>query len=566
MMSDANGIGTGGTSEASIVQPLLNTTSTSPNTTTSPSPSSCLRSASINATSLDFTFSLSGSAAQCQPGLEITWTGGSETAETAEMAPYNYTLVPLDKGFMSWTVKVPGDGEGEWEGEGWLDDWVVNMTAGTRFTMIMSSAKGYGRGGVSGAYEISPSPTTSSNDTETDTSCNLLQPPLPTGSWPASALLNTLPTASLSSNSPSTSSPDSAAAARRRATAGRIAGTVVGVLLGIVLCLLGGWVWRRRRVRRKLGPRVGGEKGSVDLSPEASPRQGQMVARPVPVSSLSREEEQEPETGVSFFPAVHPGSGSGGRIEPYPLDLGAINSGRSSPRERRARGRGQGEAEQQERESLVSSAGSVAASGAPTAGLDLEWEEEAIATATATGTGTSDTKPPKPSSHRPPPSQPPPKSTTSLLSTPRPPSFAPRRQSPAPSPTPLSSAILGSSGREEEEEEGEEEGEEEEGAKVAVAASYSWAPVSPGGMHLTNPDTSTPLAPPPPTRGHPRPRPSLPPPPPAAPTGEPTYRRHADAGPVPDSQLSPSSERGRQGEVVDLPPLYSEVPRDGEYS
>ncbi|ODN86601.1 hypothetical protein L198_07296 [Cryptococcus wingfieldii CBS 7118] len=267
MMSDANGIGTGGTSEAFIVQPMLSNTTNTTNTTTSPSPSpsSCLRSASLNSTSLDFTFTLSGSLSQCSPGLEIAWTGGEE------MGPYNYTLVPLDRGFMGWTVKVPGSGEGG--GEGWLDDWVVNMTAGTRFTMIMSTKtafsalqKGYGRGGVAGAYKISPSHSTSSgtgtsNDTDSDTSCNLVQPPLPTGSWPASAVLNTLPTASLSPSSNSSSSsnssasdPDEVAAAHRRATAGRIAGTVLGVLLGVGLCDLGGWFWRRSGVRRRLGP------------------------------------------------------------------------------------------------------------------------------------------------------------------------------------------------------------------------------------------------------------------------------------------------------------------------
>ncbi|WVQ74718.1 hypothetical protein IAR50_004322 [Cryptococcus sp. DSM 104548] len=503
MMNDANGIGTGGTSEAAVVQPINTTTSPSP------SPTSCLRTAALNTTSLDFTFNLAGSCSQCAPGLEMSWTGGSE------MEPYNYTLIPLDQGFLPWTVTIP-------EGETWRDYWRVNMTSGTRFTMIMSSARGYGRGGVAGAYKVDPSPSNT-------TSC-LVQSPLPTGPWPSAATLNTLPTTSLSSSSSSDPSASEKAAANRRALAGRVAGIVVGLLLALMFCLAGGWCWRKKRLRKRLGPRVELEKGSVDLSPAPSPTRTTFS-----LSSPAQEHEQEPETGVAFFPAVHPASVGDVVIEPYPLDLAVIPSRSGGSRRYSERGEGEsegesegedGEGEEREPGSPISTAGSIAAV-APTE-LGGEWEES---------TRLEDTK----QTHAP--SQPP---TTASSSIPTSPHSA------------------------------DQHAHEEEGEKSGLVRETSPSSgMGTGGMHLTNPDhPSTPLAPalplplsPPNTtprrRAHPHPHPR--------PRPEATFRRHADAGPIPlpSNPLAGDANgagAGGQGEVVvDLPPLYSEVPRDGDY-
>lgn len=84
----------------------------------------CLNTAALNQTSKQFSFSVAGQAKQCKAGFEVLWDGSSEDA------PYNFTVIPLDQSYYPFDVKVD-------ESSGWTNDWVLNMTAGTRFTIVM---------------------------------------------------------------------------------------------------------------------------------------------------------------------------------------------------------------------------------------------------------------------------------------------------------------------------------------------------------------------------------------------------------------------------------------------
>jgi hypothetical protein len=110
MMSDAEGTGTGGSSE--IVRVLVS------------NKTDCLYTANQNSTSLDFTFTISGIAEQCERGFEMSWSGGRE------YGPYNFTVIPLDQSFRPYDVELE-------KGVTSMSDWKLNMTSGTRFTIMM---------------------------------------------------------------------------------------------------------------------------------------------------------------------------------------------------------------------------------------------------------------------------------------------------------------------------------------------------------------------------------------------------------------------------------------------
>lgn len=125
----------------------------------------------------------------------------------------------------------------------------------------VSSARGYGRGGVAGIYEV---------DNSTRSDC-ILQEPQPTGVWPRGLATNTLAS--------STNPPDEPSSGL---SGGAIAGIVVGVLaffalLGVILFFL----LRRKRRRQALEDKErravsGGGGYQVDLGPryEESVRPG----------------------------------------------------------------------------------------------------------------------------------------------------------------------------------------------------------------------------------------------------------------------------------------------------
>jgi hypothetical protein len=108
-MSSGEGFGTGGSSEIQVVGASSQT--------------QCLNTISANATDQQFSFSPAGRARECLKGFDITWNGG------AQDGPYNMSVVPLDQAFYPYEVGLSNGG--------YDANWRVNMTAGTRFTVMM---------------------------------------------------------------------------------------------------------------------------------------------------------------------------------------------------------------------------------------------------------------------------------------------------------------------------------------------------------------------------------------------------------------------------------------------
>ncbi|WWC87952.1 uncharacterized protein L201_002852 [Kwoniella dendrophila CBS 6074] len=219
MVSDADGLGTGGSSEIQTVQPAND--------------SSCLTWASSRSASLDFTFTVSGQAVQCQRGFELSWSGG------LEYGPYNFTVIAMDQSFNPYDVTLE-------KGVTSQSDWVLDIPYQSRFLIMMNSAQGYGRGGTSGIYSVSDS---------NDTSC-LKQSPQPTGVWPTTVTTGSLDPATL----PIT---ESATATSRKGSggSGTSKGAIAGLVVGLVIAaiLVGVFVYfllKRRRQRRNQGQRI----------------------------------------------------------------------------------------------------------------------------------------------------------------------------------------------------------------------------------------------------------------------------------------------------------------------
>ncbi|KAK4690066.1 CDP-diacylglycerol---serine O-phosphatidyltransferase, partial [Tremellales sp. Uapishka_1] len=228
VLSDATGFGSGGSSEIQATQTSNST--------------ACLSTQSSNQTSLDFTFSVAGIAEQCQRGLELTWSGGEEDG------PYNMTVVPCDQGFFPFDVVL--DTTQRYE-----TDWVMNMTSGSRFTLVFNSGRGRGRGGSAGVYQVSSSTSSAVAD------CNPVS--MTTGQWPAAIGTNSLAagtyavtssastsTSQSSSTTSTTSSPSTkSSGAASSSSGGKVGGIVGGVV--VFFALLGIFLWLLFRRRRK---------------------------------------------------------------------------------------------------------------------------------------------------------------------------------------------------------------------------------------------------------------------------------------------------------------------------
>lgn len=74
----------------------------------------------------DFTFAVSGRTDQCDNKLELSWQ------DNLGIGPYNFTILPLDTSTNPFDVRLRGGGTTTGE-----TGWVMNMTAGTRFTIMM---------------------------------------------------------------------------------------------------------------------------------------------------------------------------------------------------------------------------------------------------------------------------------------------------------------------------------------------------------------------------------------------------------------------------------------------
>ena len=74
----------------------------------------------------DFTFTVAGSTAMCEDDFEISWV------DTLGTGPYNFTVLPLDSSTSPWDQPLTGGGTTTG-----ASGWNVNMTTGTRFTIMM---------------------------------------------------------------------------------------------------------------------------------------------------------------------------------------------------------------------------------------------------------------------------------------------------------------------------------------------------------------------------------------------------------------------------------------------
>ncbi|ODN74909.1 hypothetical protein L198_08217 [Cryptococcus wingfieldii CBS 7118] len=389
-----------------------------------------------------------------------------------------------------------------------------------------------------------------------DTSC-IIQPALPTGSWPADASIDTsLPAASLSP-SPDPDTTESASARR-----GRNARIGVGVTLGVVLLGLGVW-WGIKRRRRSRMMKEEEEKAEQPESQYLHPSLSKHISK-----SKRSIHSSAGSTVVPFLssssPAPSPPTPSHAlRNRPYSLDLASLvdipDSGEGG-RDRRGGGEGVNAAT-----SRISSTRGLAE--------DLVGFGAASTVSEAGGNSAPSNGP----SSRPAPLT---SNDHSRSSSPTIISFISSPPSPVTNTAQPSSLHARSDSRVIGEDEERADGELAERAREAEREWEEKHPHPGGsGMRLTNPDNNhllLALAPSPSPSPSPLPNPtsrsSTPhhparrrPPSRALGQGpERTYRRHADAGrvcPVPHG----GEGRVEEGEVVDLPPLYSEVPRDGDY-
>ncbi|WVQ78809.1 hypothetical protein IAT38_000900 [Cryptococcus sp. DSM 104549] len=549
MMSDGYGLGSGGTSEIQTVKASSNST--------------CLNTAYQNSTSLDFTFTVSGQAQQCQRGFEMSWTGGRE------YGPYNFTVIPLDQGFIPFDVTLENDVT-------YQSDWVMNLANGTRFTIVMNSQLGYGRGGVAGIYAVNGG----------NSSQCITRPTQATGVWPATVTTDTLDAATL----PITQSAHPSSSSSSGLSHGAIAGIAVGAAAAVLLVILALFCLLRRKRRRGMTAQAIKDH-QVDLaddypSPPSISGRGRTGSQPMiepyrAVGSFSPDSESTPKDSTdSYFLPLPPqssaassagfaGLGAGvGMSSPQVVGHGSGygSGGGSGSRPGSRPGSGGGGQGQMTHLPVLGYAGATAGeddreSGPGVAGpLPTKSPQPypqpqplsmasplSLSTAVSSGAGGY---PPSPistnmgvSSHIS--SGPADSSRTSILEQQTKfPQYPPLAHSPfegdRPPHTPLTSLASRPS----------HSSNHTPPASAGTATGVS-ASGHESGMRVVNHDNpeNLPTLPPGATYTHPH-----------QPVGrrraqqqhdgQPTFRRHADAGRV-------------EAEVVDLPPLYSEVPRDG---
>lgn len=86
--------------------------------------SSCLNN--VIAHTQDFTFTCAGSTSMCEDDFQISWL------DQIGSGPYNFTVLPLDSSTNPWDQPLTGGGTTTG-----ASGWAVNMTTGTRFTIMM---------------------------------------------------------------------------------------------------------------------------------------------------------------------------------------------------------------------------------------------------------------------------------------------------------------------------------------------------------------------------------------------------------------------------------------------
>ncbi|KAJ9097633.1 hypothetical protein QFC21_004669 [Naganishia friedmannii] len=243
MMGDAAGMGTGGSSGRITVQGYAE--------------SDCLEAASRNQTTLDVSFMVSATnIQQCRTSYNMSWD-----ATAAAVPPYNMTVISLDQSFNPFDVPFGTGNTSSY-------DWQVSVAAGKSFTVMMNDGKGYGYGGVGGTYTVN---RTSAGNTQCD--------------FVGGSTLTTTTSSPSSTGGASTSSSSAASTGDPAAGEGAggppkgtvIAGASIGALVGIGLsaavAFLIFFYRRRRRNRRRTqqhsssrGKDNGGDGGSVVMA------------------------------------------------------------------------------------------------------------------------------------------------------------------------------------------------------------------------------------------------------------------------------------------------------------
>lgn len=261
-MSDANGDGTGGSSVVAV---------------TGSGPSSCELTSSTNHTTQYFSFNASGEVNQCGDDFHLDW----DYAE--DMEPYNVSIVPLDQSFRTFSVRM-----NDASNQGSIN-WVVNLQAGIKFTVMFNDASGYGAGGTGGIYQVALSSDMPSN-------CGLIlaanNAPLPSGlttdslpAAPSSTGTGVVTASSSRSGSPTSSAGSGSGSSSSDLSGGAIAGIVIGVLAGLALLLLLLFCLYKRRKNRD-SERLPEFEGKAE---EGSMRENRNSTGTIPIpSAISR--------------------------------------------------------------------------------------------------------------------------------------------------------------------------------------------------------------------------------------------------------------------------------------
>ena len=104
--------------------------------------SACLNTAERNQTQMTWSVeTFQDNIVQCKPSFPLDW---SQTVQTGQ-APFNMTVISLDQSFDPYDVDF---------GSNSTADWVVNLEAGSDFTVMFNDARGYGTGGTGERYRV----------------------------------------------------------------------------------------------------------------------------------------------------------------------------------------------------------------------------------------------------------------------------------------------------------------------------------------------------------------------------------------------------------------------------
>lgn len=425
---------------------------------------------------------------------------------------YNMTVISLDQSFNPYDVDFGNTSNYEWQ---------VNVAASKGFTVMMNDGKGYGYGGVGGAYYV--------NRTGVNGECDFVggstattSKVVPTGTTTASA------EATVTAGTGEGDGPPKSTV---------IAGASIGALVGIGLSAAIAFFiffYRRRRRNRNTRTRLDSGKDGQDGSSGIMMADGRR--RPADAMSVNlfddSEQYQDPNDG---------------HYAPVPYDIGASSYSGSPVTPASAAGMGlAGRSDHRYAATRNDLSPSTTNMGDPFDARHGVGDEAGLNTGDRSWSAT-DTLQSRASGHP-------------LLSP-----AERRRVDTFSSPTSLIGGGWGTQARPGASRTKSEEAQAESEAVAAAASttasrtnltsypsttelsSTPTAPISAGGFRITNATDADPLLPPPlPAQGQAS-SPSLG----RRPRGEPRFVRHADAG------------RARE-EVIDLPPLYTDLVPEGD--